>query len=51
MEYFDAFIAFMQTIFNALTAFLGKSIPFVSEIGTVIAEPTTTAEGEAEADA
>ena len=35
MEFFDAFIAFLQAIFNALTAFLGKSIPFVSEIGTV----------------
>lgn len=46
MEYFDAFIAFMQTLFQALTAFLGKSIPFVSEIGTVITESTTAAEGE-----
>ena len=47
MEYFDAFIAFMQALFTALTAFLGKSIPFVSEIGTVIpTDETTATEGE-----
>ena len=45
MEYFDAFIAFIQALFNALTAFLGKSIPFVSEIGTVITTDDT-ADGE-----
>ena len=38
MEFFDAFIKFLQAIFNALTAFLGRSIPFVSEIGTVISD-------------
>lgn len=46
MEYFDAFIAFMQALFTALTAFLGKSIPFVSEIGTVITDTTEPADGE-----
>ena len=46
MEYFDAFIKFLQAIFNALTAFLGRSIPFVSEIGTVITDDETAAAGE-----
>lgn len=46
MEFFDAFIGFLQAIFNALTAFLGKSIPFVSEIGTVITDDDAAAEGD-----
>ena len=32
MEYFDAFMQFLKAIFNALTNFLGKSIPVISDI-------------------
>ena len=46
MDYVNAFIEFFKTFFAALTAFLGKSIPFVSEIGTVITDTTEAADGE-----
>lgn len=35
MEYFDAFMAFLKALFNALTAFLGRSIPVISDIDAI----------------
>ena len=44
MEYFDAFMNFLKAIFNALTQFLGRSIPVISDIDSIelSAEETTT---------
>ncbi len=43
MEYFDAFMQFLKAIFNALTNFLGKSIPVISDIDSIEIEATTGA--------
>lgn len=43
MEYFDAFMQFLKAIFNALTNFLGKSIPVISDIDSIEVELTTEA--------
>ena len=43
MEYFDAFMQFLKAIFNALTNFLGKSIPVLSDIDSIEVELTTEA--------
>ena len=45
MEYFDAFMSFLKAIFNALTAFLGKSIPVVSDIDAIDTEINAATEG------
>ena len=39
MEFFDAFMQFLKTIFNALTAFLGRSIPVISDIDSIDLTP------------
>ncbi len=45
MDYVNAFIEFFKTFFAALTAFLGRSIPFVSDLAglDLTAEGTTAA--------
>ena len=43
MEYFNAFFEFLKTLFAALTKFLGKSIPVVSDIEGVIVEEASQA--------
>ena len=43
MEYVDALIKFLKTIFDALTKFLGKSIPVISDIDAIV--PAETEEG------
>ena len=43
MEYFDAFMQFLKAIFNALTNFLGKSIPVISDIDSIEVELTAEA--------
>ena len=44
MEFFDAFMQFLKAIFNALTNFLGRSIPVISDIDSIEIEPA--ADGE-----
>ncbi len=41
MELFDAFINFLKAIFNALTQFLGKSIPVISDFDSIELVETT----------
>ena len=43
MDYLKAFFEFLKTIFTALTKFLGKSIPVVSDIEGVIVEEESQA--------
>lgn len=46
MEFFDAFMTFLKAIFNALTAFLGKSIPVISDLDTIETGDTGSEDGE-----
>lgn len=51
MEYLEAFITFLKAFFNALTAFLGRNIPIISDLDSIdlTGEGTTEPETEAEA--
>ena len=44
MEFFDAFFQFLKAIFNALTNFLGRSIPVISDIDSIVIEPAEDGE-------
>ena len=46
MEFFDTFMQFLKAIFNALTNFLGKSIPVLSDIDSIEIESTSEEAGE-----
>ncbi len=46
MEYFDALMKFLKTIFDALTKFLGRSIPVISDIDAIIPSDDTDEGGE-----
>ena len=45
MKYFDAFMDFLKALFNALTQFLGRSIPVISDFDGIEPAESETAAG------
>lgn len=48
MDFFDTIINFLREIFRALTQFLGKSIPFVSDFEGLFADDNSKEDPDAE---